>query len=118
MPAALQARLGDAAAGGLVELFDLARQEWTVEVTTATIERFDRLSGGLSDLRVEVTRGDAASRLELAATRQELRDGDAGVRLEISNLRFDLLKWCFAFWIGQVVAIVGILGLLFRLPVS
>jgi hypothetical protein len=28
--------------------------------------------------------------------------------------RFELIKWCFLFWIGQVVAVSGILALLLR----
>jgi len=26
-----------------------------------------------------------------------------------------LLKWCFLFWIGQVVAMAGIMGMMLRL---
>lgn len=54
----------------------------------------------------------------LATESFERRLGDelAKLRLEIAatmaNLRSDLLKWCFLFWIGQLAAMTGILSLL------
>jgi hypothetical protein len=32
----------------------------------------------------------------------------------ISDLRFDILKWNFLFWIGQLAALTGILSFLLR----
>ena len=34
---------------------------------------------------------------------------------EIGNSRFDLLKWTFAFWIGQVVATSAIMAAMLRI---
>lgn len=76
---------------------------------------------------VRVKLGDAASdgMLEmfadahmLATESFERRLGDelAKMRFEIgsslANLRSELLKWCFLFWIGQLAAMTGILSLL------
>jgi hypothetical protein len=33
----------------------------------------------------------------------------------MSDGRFDLLKWCFVFWVGQVVAVAGVMGLMLRM---
>jgi hypothetical protein len=33
---------------------------------------------------------------------------------EMSDLRFDLLKWGFLFWIGQLAALTAILGAMLR----
>ena len=34
------------------------------------------------------------------------------LRLDIANLRAELLKWSFLFWIGQLAAITGLVSLL------
>jgi hypothetical protein len=183
---ALQERLGDEGTAALVDLFDVARQEWAADVTTAAIERFERrLSDEVgtlradirsieANLRLEMTRGFAAVRQEMttglaafrremttefaavrqemtsafAAVRQEMTTGLAAVRQEMTNefaavrrgtttefaavrqeitggfaafrqdlgtQRFELLKWCFAFWLGQLIAVATIMGLMLRL---
>jgi hypothetical protein len=156
---ALQDRLGPEATAGLLDLFNTARQEWTTDVTTAAVERFEgRLLAETSDIRVAVAHSEAALRLEiaglrgemregnaslrqemthghaslrqemseaLAGLRQEMRDGFSGLRQEMTGAdaalrqdmvagRFELVKWCFAFWVGQVVAIAAVVGVMFR----
>jgi hypothetical protein len=39
----------------------------------------------------------------------------AGLREEIVAGRVELFKWCFLFWIGQVLAVGGIVGVMLRL---
>jgi len=34
---------------------------------------------------------------------------------EATGGRVDLFKWCFLFWVGQVLAIGGLLGVMLRL---
>jgi hypothetical protein len=46
--------------------------------------------------------------------RREMAELGGGLRQEISAGRFELLKWCFVFWIGQVVAVAAILGVMLR----
>jgi len=38
----------------------------------------------------------------------------SALRLDIANLRADLLKWSFLFWIGQLAAVAGLISLLLR----
>jgi hypothetical protein len=38
----------------------------------------------------------------------------ATLRLEMAELRFELLKWSFLFWIGQLAAFTGVLALMLR----
>jgi len=33
---------------------------------------------------------------------------------QMSDLRFDILKWNFLFWIGQLAAVMGLLSFLLR----
>ena len=35
---------------------------------------------------------------------------------ELSNVRVDMLKWSFLFWIGQVAAVAGLISLMLRHP--
>ena len=37
------------------------------------------------------------------------------LRGEIASGRVDLFKWCFLFWVGQVLAIGGLLAVMLRL---
>jgi predicted solute-binding protein len=107
------------------------------------VEQGASLRQELADLRRDMTAGDAALRLEMtaghaalrqemaaghAALRQEVNSGDtalreatAGVlreisdlRLDMTTMRFELLKWSFVFWVGQVLAVAAILGLFLR----
>jgi hypothetical protein len=128
---ALQDRLGQDATTGLLQLLDSAREEWMPGVTTAATERFEqRLTGEVGILRAEIRELGTALRSEireLATTlRSELKDGDnalrlemrdlgASLRVEMQNDRFELLKWCFLFWVGQFFAVAGVLTVVVRL---
>jgi chromosome segregation ATPase len=154
VPPALRERLGAEATTGLLALFTAARQEWTTEVTTAAVERFERrLSEELSDVRREFRSELAGVRVEfrselsglrqelgglrhefgvlrqefsglrqefgglhdeLTELRHELHGGLAGLRQDHLTSRFTLVKWCFAFWVGQAIAVAGIVGVMLR----
>ena len=134
VPGALHARLGDEATAGLLELFDRSQREAREDLISACTERFERrLVEEISGLRVqiaremaqlegrlghEVTQLRADLRQEMtalgAALRQEMTTLGADLRQEMAAGRVDLFKWCFLFWIGQVLAISGIVGVMFR----
>jgi hypothetical protein len=75
---------------------------------------------------VELRNDIAAQGTEL---RRELGEHTGSLRRDIADLsramsqwrqeqlesRFELLKWAFAFWVGQAVAVAGIVGLMLRL---
>jgi hypothetical protein len=44
--------------------------------------------------------------------RQEMTGLRGDLRQELANQKFDLLKWSFLFWIGQVVTTAGVVGML------
>jgi hypothetical protein len=149
VPPALQQRLGQEATVSLLELFETARQEWTPDVTTAAVDRFERRLGeetssirreiaalrldmhdGFATLQQEMRAADTSLRQDMrdgfATLRQEMHAADAGLRQEVfggfANLRqenaaarFELLKWCFVFWVGQVFAVAGIFAVVVRL---
>jgi hypothetical protein len=126
IPAVLQERLGSEATGGLLEVFETAHREWRDEVIAVCAERFERrLVDEIGGVRLQIAhveaatrQGDSALRQEMtqmgASLRQEMMQMGASLRQEMADGRFELLKWCFLFWAGQAVAVVGLLGLLMR----
>lgn len=71
-----------------------------------------------SALRKEMAQLESRLRQEMGelrlSVRQDVMELRASLREDIAAVRVDLLKWCFLFWIGQVVAISGIVGVMFR----
>jgi len=88
--AALRDRLGREATLGLLELIETKQMAWSDRVLSITLERFERrLAEEIGGLRVAVVR-------------------------EIHEGRSELLKWVFAFWVGQFFAFAGLLAFMFR----
>jgi hypothetical protein len=71
-----------------------------------------------ADLRQEMTTMGADLRQEMVTMGADLRRETATMgstlRQEMAAGRVDLFKWCFLFWIGQVLAISGIVGVMLR----
>jgi hypothetical protein len=120
VPSALRARLGPDATAGLVDLLDLSQRETRDAVMAACTERFERrLVEEVSKVRVDLAHLGAALREEMAVMRADLRQEiavlGAGLRQDMAAGRVELFKWCFLFWIGQVLAIGGLMGVMLRL---
>ena len=83
---ALRDTLGREATLGLLELIETKQMAWSDRVLTLSVERFERrLAEELAGFRVAVVR-------------------------EIHEGRFEVLKWMFAFWVGQFFAFAGLLA--------
>jgi hypothetical protein len=89
----------------------------------------EEMAAGHAALRVEMASGLAAVRQDmaaaragaredlasgLAAVRQEMAAGLGRVEVALADTRADLLEWAFLFWIGQVVALAGLMSVLIR----
>lgn len=97
------------------------------DVITACTERFERrLVEETSTLRVQIaqvessirqdmTRLGSELRQEIAALGRQLRQEMGALGSQMASDRFDLLKWAFLFWIGQVVAIGTLIGVMLRM---
>jgi hypothetical protein len=72
----------------------------------------DAGSDGLVMMFAEANR-IATERLERTVREVEERF-DQRLNQKIADLRFDLLKWNFLFWVTQLTAIVGILNVMLR----
>jgi hypothetical protein len=119
VPALLHVRLGAEASTALLQLLDRSRQETREELIRACTERFERrLVEEASSLRVHIAQLGADLRQEMATMRADLRQEvtvlGADLRQEMAAGRVDLFKWCFLFWIGQVLAISGVVGVMLR----
>lgn len=96
----------------------------------ASSDRFERrLIEEMAAVRVQIAQVEASVRRDMAemgasirqdmATmgaeiRQEMWTMGAGIRQDMASSRVELFKWCFLFWIGQVVAVAGIMGMMLR----
>ena len=101
IPEALSERLGIQATAELADLFQQEARDMTEAVLMRTTNRLERrLVEETSKLRVEMLQGHAALTSNIQVVRDDLRDQ-----------KFELLKWSFLFWVGQVITVAA----LFRL---
>ena len=134
VPQALAERLGDDGTEGLLTLLASTKAEWTEDVLSTAVDRFERRLGSeAAALRVDLTRETATLRQdmtkemsmlrqditkEMSMFRQDMSTDMSTLRQDftrdLSNVRVELLKWSFLFWVGQVAAIAGLLA--FMLP--
>ena len=116
----LKPKLGEAEARALLEFVETSVQE-----KAATKDDLDRIASSLKDdlrqsassLRDEFHQTASSLRDEFHQTASSLRDeihrNEAALRKEIQGVKVDLIKWSFAFWVGAVAVLSGImLGLL------
>jgi hypothetical protein len=91
VPAPLREKLGDAGSDGLVmmfaEAYRIGSEQLDRRIAEVSANFEHRLDTELSKFRVEMLR-------------------------EMSDLRFDLLKWTFLFWVSQLAAIVAVLSVM------
>jgi hypothetical protein len=86
VPPALAMRLGHDGTKELHEMLDAEQQTWSQQVLTVVTERFER----------------------------RLLDECSKLRVEMARDRFELVKWMFLFWLGQVAAIAAMLNFMLR----
>ena len=101
---ALLEKLGEPASSTLIEILDAQQQASTEAAMTQCGERFERR------LIEETSR----LRLETAQLRGDMREGFADLRRDMAADRFELLRWAFVFWVGQLAAVAGIVFALLR----
>lgn len=101
-------RLGHDGTDAFLETLELSQKEVKDAVIATCTERFERrLVDECSGLRVQMAQLGADLRREMGEMRIDLRD-------EIATGRVELFKWCFLFWIGQVLAVGGLMGVMLR----
>ena len=90
LSAALLDRLRRDATVALLDVIDAKQIAWSDRMVSITLERFERrLSEQIGRLRVDMIR-------------------------EIHEVRWDVIRWMFVFWVGQFFAVAGLLAFMFR----
>jgi predicted RecB family endonuclease len=134
VPKALRERLGEEGVEALVEPINAAYAHARDDTLTLAAEKFERRLaevGARFETRLteveakferrlteEVARLEAlisqeVTRLE-AKISQEVARLEAKIETKISEVKADLIRWMFLFWVGQLGAILGILLMFFR----
>ena len=93
-------------ANALEAFLESSRDQWTDEVMTTAVDRFEHLlARELTSFRLDMTR-------EISAVRQDMTREIAGLRQDftrdLSSVRVETLKWSFVFWVGQVAVMIGL----------
>lgn len=113
---ALHERLGPGGARELNELIEQHSERVRADMVTACEMSVNTAKMELAD-RIGATKVELAERfvVTLADTRTQLIKEIAGVRVDLSEtlavMRGELLRWSFAFWIGQVAAMFAALAM-------
>lgn len=81
------------------------------ELQQAVTELRGELQQAVTELRGELQQGLSGLRAEFL---RELTRVETTLRREIQESRADLLKWSFAFWVGNLAAMAGIIFAMFR----
>ena len=89
VPGPVREKLGDEGSDGLVMMFAEAYRLGT-----------DQLDRRIAEVSASFDR--------------KLAEEVAKLRLDMATLKFDLLKWNFLFWIGQLAAMTAILSVMLR----
>ena len=111
----LRDKLGSEASQDLSHAF----QDVQSDMLTLTTDRFDgRLIAVGSELRSEIYQTQSELRQEMArmdaGIRVALTEGLSKIRTEMSEMRVDVIRWSFVFWIGQFAATAALLGFMLR----
>jgi len=128
----LKPKLGEEEARSLLEFIASSveqRAATKADLQQAVSSLREELHLAVASLREEMRQGDASLREEMqrahaslreemqqsdASLREEIRRVESTLREEIHNVKVDLLKWSFAFWVGNVAVLSGIMFALLR----
>jgi len=91
--------LGEDVANELVDWFNAVDATYKADLRDLIEVQAQRFR---AELRQESAETKAELRGEIALLRSEMHGGFAQVRTEMANLRAELLKWMFLFWLGTV----------------
>ena len=99
--------LSNAIEEGQNDMFSVASERFEQRLIAVSAELRADIGRAQSDLRQEMTTMDAGIRVALT-------DGLSKIRVEMTDMRVDVLRWSFLFWIGQVAATATLLAFMLR----
>jgi len=91
----------------------IIKHELKDELTKELVTK-DELKATEERLRGEIKTTEEKLRREIEEVRGEIRATEERLRTEIHRWRADTIKWMFVFWLGQLVAFVGILRFMLK----
>ena len=92
---ALRDCLGENGVRDLNDYMEEHRHAWRVEVVNAIAERLDHW-------------------INACAKREDMTIGFARVEKQMSEMKVEILRWSFLFWIGQVTTIAALLSYMLK----
>jgi len=92
---ALRDRLGDSGVRDLEIYIEQHEENRRTDVVNRITERLD-------------------IRMNECAKRNEMTDGFSRIVSQMADIKVDILRWSFAFWVGQVVVIAVLLSYMLR----
>ena len=126
----LKDKLGDEGVDSLIRLLNQSQQNQKQDLMVYLEEKYERRLGEeinkvnerlTEDIgQVNVNIAETEKRLDNRITEQigkvneRITKEIAGVKTDLADTRADLIKWMFIFWMGQVIALVGILFAFFK----
>ncbi len=137
----LKDKLGDEGVDSLIRLLNQSQQNQKQDLMVYLEEKYERRLGeeiGAINVTIaeaekrldnriteeigaiNVTIAETEKRLdnriteEIGKVNERITEEIARVRTDLANTRADLIKWMFIFWMGQVIALVGILFAFFK----
>jgi hypothetical protein len=141
VPKVLREKLGEEGTEALIELLNGTAGQARTDVLTFVEEKFERrlseeatkldvkISEEVSKLDVkiseevakletritnEVAKLDVKISEEVAKLETRITNEATKLDVKISDIKADLVRWMFIFWVGQLGAIIGILFAFFR----
>jgi len=90
---------------------ELTKELVTKDELKATEERLRR---EIEEVRSEIKATEGRLRREIEEVRGEIKATEERLKTEIHRWRADTIKWMFVFWLGQLVAFIGILRFMLK----
>ena len=97
-------RLGDDVANELVEWLNSVDTSYRQEFKDLFEANFGRVEAQMGELRAEM-------RHEMGEVRADLGRVEARVDAKLSELKSELLRWMFLFWVGTMGTVLALLKL-------
>jgi hypothetical protein len=86
-----------------IELYEILRSKLGDKEAKTLVEYVDTKI----EKKLEQKKDELATKLDLANTKAELE-------LKIEQIKSDIIKWMFLFWIGQLASLIAILQIFFK----
>lgn len=66
----------------------------------------------MSHLEAAFKQDMAVLRQDMSEFRQDVLKMESSVRTDIANVKSEMLRWMFVFWVGQVAAVISVIKLI------